>query len=44
MDKVAASFDDAVADLESGSTVGIAGFGVIHGFPIHLIAAVRTRG
>lgn len=43
MDKVVASFADAVADVDSGSTVGIAGFGVIHGFPVQLIAAVRAR-
>lgn len=43
MDKVVASFTDAVADVESGSAIGIAGFGVIHGFPIQLIAAVRAR-
>src|SRR5580692_6197229 len=43
MDKVVASFADAVADIESGATVGIGGFGVIHGFPIQLIAAVRDR-
>lgn len=43
MDKVVASFTDAVADVDSGSAIGIAGFGVIHGFPIQLIAAVRAR-
>jgi 3-oxoacid CoA-transferase len=43
MDKVVASFADAVADIDSGSAIGIAGFGVIHGFPIQLIAAVRAR-
>ncbi len=44
MDKVVASFADAVADVAPGSTIGIAGFGVIHGFPVELIAAVRARG
>lgn len=43
MDKVAASFADAVADIDPGSAIGIAGFGVIHGFPVQLIAAVRAR-
>jgi len=43
MDKVAANAADAVADIDSGSAIGIAGFGVIHGFPIELIAAVRAR-
>jgi hypothetical protein len=32
MDKVAASAADAVADIDSGSVIGIAGFGVIHGW------------
>ncbi len=43
MDKVVASFDDAVSDIEPGAAIGIAGFGVIHGFPVQLIAAVRAR-
>src|SRR6201995_197314 len=43
MDKVVASFDDAVSDIEPGAVIGIAGFGVIHGFPVQLIAAVRAR-
>ena len=43
MDKVVASFADAVSDMDSGAAVGIAGFGVIHGFPVELIAAVRAR-
>ena len=43
MDKVAANAADAVADIDSGSVIGIAGFGVIHGFPVELTAAVRAR-
>ena len=43
MDKVVTNVADAVADIESGSVIGIAGFGVIHGFPVELIAAVRAR-
>jgi 3-oxoacid CoA-transferase len=43
MDKVVATFSDAVSDVESGSTIGIAGFGLIHGFPVHLIAALRAK-
>ncbi|HEX4829892.1 MAG TPA: 3-oxoacid CoA-transferase subunit A [Trebonia sp.] len=43
MDKVVASFADAVSDIGCGDTIGIAGFGVIHGFPVQLIAAVRAR-
>jgi len=44
IDKVIGSPADAVCDLESGSVIGIGGFGVIHGFPVHLITAVRDRG
>lgn len=43
MDKVVDSPEAAVADVAPGSVVGISGFGVIHGFPIHLIAALRDR-
>jgi len=44
MDKVVASPEAAVADIARGSSIGISGFGVIHGFPVHLIAALRERG
>ena len=30
--------------MEPGSVIGISGFGVVHGFPVHLIAAVRDHG
>jgi 3-oxoacid CoA-transferase len=43
LDKVVANFADAVGDVGSGTIIGIAGFGVIHGFPVQLIAAVRAR-
>ena len=43
MDKVAANAAEAVADIDSGSVIGIAGFGVIHGFPVELTMAVRAR-
>jgi 3-oxoacid CoA-transferase A subunit len=43
IDKVIGSPADAVSDIESGSVIGIGGFGVIHGFPVHLITAVRDR-
>jgi 3-oxoacid CoA-transferase len=43
MDKVVANVADAVADIDPGSAIGIAGFGVIHGLPIQLIAALRAR-
>ncbi len=29
--------------MEPGSVIGISGFGVVHGFPVHLIAAVRDH-
>lgn len=44
IDKVIGSPAEAVSDVSSGSVIGIGGFGVIHGFPVHLIAAVRDRG
>jgi 3-oxoacid CoA-transferase len=44
VDKVIGSPADAVSDIEPGSVIGIGGFGVIHGFPIHLIAAMRGCG
>lgn len=44
IDKVIGSPADAVCDIESGSVIGIGGFGVTHGFPLHLITAVRDRG
>lgn len=40
-DKVFDSCENALSDMVSGDVVGIAGFGVIHGFPVNLIAAVR---
>ncbi|MBO0838154.1 MAG: malonate decarboxylase subunit alpha, partial [Actinobacteria bacterium] len=44
IDKVIGSPAEAVSDIGSGCVIGIGGFGVIHGFPVHLIAAVRDRG
>jgi len=44
IDKVIGSPAEAVSDIGSGSVIGIGGFGVIHGFPVHLITAVRDRG
>jgi acyl CoA:acetate/3-ketoacid CoA transferase alpha subunit len=44
IDKVIGRLADAVGDMEPGSVIGISGFGVVHGFPVHLIAAVRDHG
>jgi 3-oxoacid CoA-transferase len=43
VDKVVESAAEAVGDIKSGSSIGIAGFGVIHGFPRELIAATADR-
>jgi 3-oxoacid CoA-transferase len=44
MDKVVASAGDAVRDIPDGASVLIGGFGVIQGWPISLILALRDRG
>ncbi|WP_084531311.1 3-oxoacid CoA-transferase [Nocardia miyunensis] len=44
MDKVVASLDEAVADIGDGSVVGFAGFGLLHGYPVSLLHALRRRG
>lgn len=44
MDKVVGSAELAVADVEAGSSVAIAGFGVSHRFPSGLIRALRDQG
>jgi 3-oxoacid CoA-transferase len=44
MDKVLASPAAAVADIENGASIGIAGFGVSHRFPSSLITALRDKG
>ena len=43
MNKVAASADEAVADIREGSTVMIGGFGIC-GMPENLIAALVRKG
>jgi len=40
VDKVAASPEEAVADIGDGASIGIAGFGVAHRFPSSLIVAM----
>jgi 3-oxoacid CoA-transferase len=42
VDKVVESAAAAVSDAADGSVVGISGFGVVHGFPIDLISALRN--
>jgi 3-oxoacid CoA-transferase len=44
MDKVVGSAAAAVSDLTPGSVIGVGGFGIVHAFPVHLIAAVRELG
>jgi 3-oxoacid CoA-transferase len=44
MDKVVASPEQAVADIEDGSTIAIAGFSVGHRFATSLIIALREKG
>src|SRR5262245_49323045 len=44
MDKVVASPELAVADIPTGATVAIAGFGVAHRFATSLILALRDKG
>jgi 3-oxoacid CoA-transferase len=44
MDKLVASAAAAVADIEDGASIGIAGFGVAHRFPSSLIIALREKG
>jgi 3-oxoacid CoA-transferase subunit A len=43
MDKTYASADEAVADIPSGSTIAVGGFGLV-GVPITLIRALLARG
>lgn len=44
MNKVVATPEQAIADIESGATIAIAGFGVDHGFASSLISALRDKG
>ena len=44
MDKVVASPEHAVADIEDGATIAIAGFSVGHRFATSLILALREKG
>lgn len=44
MDKVIATPEEAVADIDDGASVAIAGFGIGHRFPTSLIVALREKG
>lgn len=44
MNKVIDTPVQAIADIDSGATVAIAGFGVDHGFASSLISALRDKG
>lgn len=44
MNKVVASPEAAIADLEDGASVAFAGFGLLHRFPVSLITALRDKG
>ena len=44
MDKVIASPEQAVADVQDGATIAIAGFSVAHRFAASLILALREKG
>lgn len=44
MDKVVASPQQAIADIENGATIAVAGFSVAHGFANSLILALREKG
>ena len=44
MDKVVASPEQAIADIENGATIAVAGFSVAHGFANSLILALREKG
>ena len=44
MDKVVASPEQAIADIQDGATIAVAGFSVAHGFANSLILALRAKG
>ncbi|MDE3077488.1 MAG: 3-oxoacid CoA-transferase subunit A, partial [Chloroflexota bacterium] len=44
MNKVAASPENAIADLQDGASIAFAGFGLLHRFPISLLTALRDSG
>src|SRR5687768_453885 len=44
MDKVIASPQQAIADIQDGATIAVAGFSVAHGFANSLMVALRDKG
>lgn len=44
MNKIVASPQEAIADIEDGATIAIAGFSVNHGFATNLLVALREKG
>jgi 3-oxoacid CoA-transferase len=44
MDKVVSSAREAVRDIPDGAAIVIGGFGVIQGWPINLLSALREQG
>ena len=44
MNKVVASPEEAIADLEDGASVAFAGFGLLHRFPVSLMNALLAKG
>lgn len=44
MNKVVASPQEAIADIQDGATIAIAGFSVNHGFATNLLVALREKG
>ena len=44
MDKVCASPEDAVADMQDGASIAVSGFGTSYGFACSLLVAARDKG
>jgi 3-oxoacid CoA-transferase len=44
MDKVCASPEDALADLQDGASIAVSGFGTSYGFACSLLVAARDKG
>src|SRR5687768_5146037 len=44
MDKVIATPEQAIADIQDGATIAVAGFSVAHGFANSLMVALRDKG
>src|SRR5437868_13068989 len=44
MDKVCASPNDALTDLQDGASIAVSGFGTSYGFACSLLVAARDKG